>query len=84
VVAGCAILLLCTFGVVYMLCRWCCVHIVQIDAMYMWCCVHVVDVVLYAVVSCTCCRCGVVCMWCCVHVMQVLLCTCCGGGVVYM
>jgi len=28
VIVGCVVLLLCTFGVVYTLCRWCYVHVV--------------------------------------------------------
>ena len=60
---------LCTCDVVYMLCRWCCVHVhvvlythCESGIVYMWCCV-----------------CGVVymlCMWYCVHVIHIVLCIC--------
>jgi len=54
VVPRCAVLMLCTYGVVYMLHMWCCVHVVYavlctygiVYMLYVRCCAHVVCVVL--------------------------------------
>ena len=87
VVSGCAVLLLCicctccTCGVVYL---WCCVHVVYVGLctngvvymLHMWCYVHMV-LCIYGVGN-------MLYMWCYVHVVQVVMCTCCAGGVVYM
>lgn len=69
--------MVCTCGVVYMLCMWCCVHLAlcthcSSGVMYKWCCVHIVQVM-----SCTCDFVYTLCRWCYVYVV---LCTCCTCG----
>jgi len=54
----------CTCGIVYMLYRWCHVHVMLCTCcaggvVYKWYCVHVLHLVL-------------VYMWCCVHVIHVM------------